>query len=323
MLDIQPNYAEQVSVESVYRDFALRLIQTQTHLDILSTPQSGKPTSLPSWAPDWCLPTSSVLISLTGRDNYTTTGATTAYCATRCSRALILQSENSDVLRFSGLCIDTIEECEQTDQGPEDTKGIADSFKTSVSMRTKYLDWKCVAKLHTWKPYITGECRKDAFLGSLVAGNTLALNISHAAKKNQYRVWSKSCSLYATLRICLPDAMLIAFLHLIVALTAFRRFFALCCFLPLYRRARQEEAFQALLTCVPRRIIIRTKKGYIGLAPGTTNQGDTVALLEGGRLPFILHRKGERWSIVGDCYIHGLMNGEAYDAKKCSTIWIA
>lgn len=121
----------------------------------------------------------------------------------------------------------------------------------------------------------------------------------------------------------LPIWVLIPLLLSRVILTGLRVGFALCCFISLYGRNNDKEAFTALLTCLFERVIIRTVKGYIGLAPETTKKGDTITLLEGGRLPLILRRNGEHWSIVGDCYIHGLMNGEGYDAGKCHTIWIA
>jgi hypothetical protein len=56
-----------------------------------------------------------------------------------------------------------------------------------------------------------------------------------------------------------------------------------------------------------------TKKGYVGVVPNIAQVGDVVAIMKGGRVPFILKRSGERddaFRLVGECYVHCLMNGE-------------
>jgi len=61
----------------------------------------------------------------------------------------------------------------------------------------------------------------------------------------------------------------------------------------------------------------QTARGYIGLAPMDTIEGDLVCILRGAVTPFILRQSavvgdgndGKR--LVGECYVHGLMNGEA------------
>jgi hypothetical protein len=107
-------------------------------------------------------------------------------------------------------------------------------------------------------------------------------------------------------------------------------------------RNRQAEAFFKLCFGEHGRVVVRTKQGYIGLAPETTRMGDSIVLCKGGKLPFVMRmneenqmivgdsgklsfvlwKKVEHWVILGDCYVHGIMNGEAFDAKKCSTMWI-
>ena len=58
-----------------------------------------------------------------------------------------------------------------------------------------------------------------------------------------------------------------------------------------------------------------TDKSYIGLVPTTTRRGDKVCVVYGFTVPFILCRKAEHYSLVGDCYIHGLMQGEIFKWK--------
>jgi len=60
----------------------------------------------------------------------------------------------------------------------------------------------------------------------------------------------------------------------------------------------------------------------MGLVPSETALGDTVCVLTGAEVPFILRKastvQGEdrRFLLVGDFYIHGMMNGEALEADE-------
>jgi hypothetical protein len=68
--------------------------------------------------------------------------------------------------------------------------------------------------------------------------------------------------------------------------------------------------------CFDRAFII-TRKGKMGLAPSGTLVDDTVSILPGGDVPYIIRQKGLYWTWVGDSYIDGLMKGEA--AQECHT----
>ena len=61
------------------------------------------------------------------------------------------------------------------------------------------------------------------------------------------------------------------------------------------------------------RLLLFTEKGYMGLAPFTARVGDKVCLLEGAQFPIILRPNGDSWTLVGESYIHGIMDGEGWD----------
>lgn len=72
------------------------------------------------------------------------------------------------------------------------------------------------------------------------------------------------------------------------------------------------------------RKLISSEKGYLGLAPLGVECGDIIGILAGGKMPFILRpspasRAAEgsqaesMYCLIGDAYIHGLMDGEAVD----------
>jgi hypothetical protein len=59
------------------------------------------------------------------------------------------------------------------------------------------------------------------------------------------------------------------------------------------------------------RIFARTGRGYYVLGPAALEAGDVVCVLFGGKVPFCLRPMGRRYLLVGECYVHGLMKGEA------------
>ncbi|UPX11197.1 uncharacterized protein EKO05_0001817 [Ascochyta rabiei] len=53
-----------------------------------------------------------------------------------------------------------------------------------------------------------------------------------------------------------------------------------------------------------------TKRGFAGVVPPLSQVGDNVAIMKGGCVPFVLRESGEKWRLVGECYVHGIMKGE-------------
>jgi hypothetical protein len=54
-----------------------------------------------------------------------------------------------------------------------------------------------------------------------------------------------------------------------------------------------------------------TKEGYIGVGDVTLQADDLVCVLFGGKVPFILRKMEGHYRFVGECYLHGIMFGEA------------
>jgi len=74
---------------------------------------------------------------------------------------------------------------------------------------------------------------------------------------------------------------------------------------------------------ITHRRMMRTDKGYLGLVPALAQTGDRIVLLKGLNVPALVRSKGETWELVGDCYVHGMMNGEAFRSERCEHIWLA
>jgi hypothetical protein len=75
----------------------------------------------------------------------------------------------------------------------------------------------------------------------------------------------------------------------------------------------------------------RTSLGYVGLVPSSTQKGDRVGLFKGGVVPLVLRNskpttetdEDSEYLLVGECYIHGITQGEIFDVTKCREIWIS
>ena len=73
---------------------------------------------------------------------------------------------------------------------------------------------------------------------------------------------------------------------------------------------RRVEWGSLLFATVGRRFVL-SDNGYMCLAPGETRPGDQICLLVGGHVFYILRPAEESWSLIGECYVHGFMDGEA------------
>lgn len=73
------------------------------------------------------------------------------------------------------------------------------------------------------------------------------------------------------------------------------------------------------------RRMFRTFQGYVGLAPEVAQRRDEIVLCRGNSVPFVLRRvpDDEDWNLIGDCYVHGIMHGEAFSLEECHEIWIS
>ncbi|KAF2147455.1 uncharacterized protein K452DRAFT_331025 [Aplosporella prunicola CBS 121167] len=56
-----------------------------------------------------------------------------------------------------------------------------------------------------------------------------------------------------------------------------------------------------------------TKTGYMGVGPKHMREGDIVAILLGGRVPYLLRPRGGRFVLIGECMVAGVMSGEVID----------
>ncbi|PMD49009.1 hypothetical protein L207DRAFT_477718 [Hyaloscypha variabilis F] len=68
-----------------------------------------------------------------------------------------------------------------------------------------------------------------------------------------------------------------------------------------------------------RKLLVSKENRWLGLAPTAAEEGDVICVLYGCSVPVLLRpvKEEERvvaWLLVGECYVHGIMDGEAIEA---------
>ena len=83
----------------------------------------------------------------------------------------------------------------------------------------------------------------------------------------------------------------------------------------------------SITTSMRRFFLTNEEAGLIGLAPRNAQVGDTIAVLEGGQVPFIIRGPNgdgdsKTWRMVGDTYVHGIMDGEGMEFPAESIVLV-
>lgn len=79
--------------------------------------------------------------------------------------------------------------------------------------------------------------------------------------------------------------------------------------------------FNALLDHAYNRKLAKTKRGHLALVPGDAQAGDVMALCKGGRVPLCLRRAdAAAYTLLGEAYVHEIMDGRAFDESLCEAI---
>lgn len=64
------------------------------------------------------------------------------------------------------------------------------------------------------------------------------------------------------------------------------------------------------------RKFVVTSKGYVGVTHAQSRVEDSIVLLRGCTIPMILRRREGGWRVVGEAYVHGIMDGEAWRERE-------
>lgn len=81
---------------------------------------------------------------------------------------------------------------------------------------------------------------------------------------------------------------------------------------PVPRRIlKQDEKFLRLhMYNMAGRPFFVTRGGLLGMGGPEFRAGDAIYVVAGSPVPFVIRAENGRFRLVGDCYVHGIMNGE-------------
>lgn len=72
-----------------------------------------------------------------------------------------------------------------------------------------------------------------------------------------------------------------------------------------------------------RAILCRTMNGYMCQVPEGSQIGDKIVIIQGCEVPYILRPSHtDTYSVIGCCYVRGVMYGEAWDKNMAQDIRI-
>jgi hypothetical protein len=59
-----------------------------------------------------------------------------------------------------------------------------------------------------------------------------------------------------------------------------------------------------------------TSSERLTLLPREAEVGDVVSIFQGVNVPFVLRKSGEHYRLVGSCYLHGMIDGQALEREE-------
>ncbi|MCJ1438860.1 hypothetical protein MMC27_008250 [Xylographa pallens] len=297
---IQPDY--RVDVKNLFCRLAEVILKDMGSLDLLSIPSSRK--DWPSWVPDW---------SSTSRQIEALSYSTTP--KHRCSGDSKAQPMvYGDVLVLKGKFIDNIAMVVDRDL-PEIPVALK---RVSRVVDSTYFDTICqlayigiqILEWETLEPfeYPSGESRLDVYK-SLIDG---------ARSQHESQWFGSSHNSKIRKKISERFQRLVRRYEKILGHGSLRN-----ALLAVNFAADGVQVFDARI--LQSKTIARTSKGYLVYAPIETRVGDSVTILQGGKLPFVVHRDEENGPnrLRGDCYVPGIMNGELWRDEIYDDIRIA
>ena len=283
MGDITIDYS--FSVANVYCEAATFIFRKERSLKLLSACQSyGSSVELPSWVPDWTIdarfrPTGA-MINWESRGGGEDVRRTFNAAGSRSARVNI--SDDMRVMTAQGLVCATISflgteigNDAEFDNTPESHERIFPLFHT----------WWSLAKECTTEVTTQGERRIDAFWRTIITDmGSSRRKATPELEGNQFRYWMGKTN-YSAFE---PEDLVV----------------------PAGAHQWMEFATSFQGGTNNRRFFI-TREGHMGLGPRNIEPGDVVCILLGAQVPFVLRAVNDHYVLLGECYCHGIMDGEA------------
>jgi Heterokaryon incompatibility protein (HET) len=193
-----------------------------------------------------------------------------------CPSFRVTRTAKSDVLIIRGAILDSIAET----GGVLQPKLAPNEPINTVSLRELERRWYMLA----WKSQVSLErdstreiyarSLKDSYWRTLIANTEASGRMARKDYSNSFDLWLK--------------------------------------FLSQYSQQTERESFSVALSQVEtftKRQFCITKLGLMCLAPSEARKGDLACILSGYHVPWIIRRVRNQFELIGECYVHGAMEG--------------
>ena len=289
---IEPNY--NLTIEEVYINFAKALVMGTGSLDILchSRFDIEEGRQLPTWVPDW-------------RDREIVGQELTVSVPYQTSRDQKSDpSFEGDTLTLQGFVFDKVDGLGAAADMPDSS--LFDVIQPKQT--TNAFQFEADTRESLWRSFVAnrdgqGELAPDSWAGLLdIPWNTGAESWAKLWGFTEFRERNKS------LMICGRELQ--SYFH-----AAENADFDYNSDWVGIATIRVGNVFMG-------RRLITTEKGYIGVALNKARRGDLIVIALGSSVPFVLRPKerGDRYTFVGEAYVHGIMEGQAMEwleSGKC------
>ncbi|KAK4664073.1 uncharacterized protein QC763_500170 [Podospora pseudopauciseta] len=186
---------------------------------------------------------------------------------------------------------------------PYVAKAILEIFGNVVEMRETFLQWDELVAAELGEPH---EDRRTIFRDTITTATPCPLEPS--VFDSRFEGWLQAVYSIRKLKKKRIDRYAPKTYTTLAAVTTFVKM----------EDDDLPEAFATYTTHTPRRRLGITASKRVCLLPKLTEVGDKVALLRGGRVPMILRpREDGSMQFVGEAYVHGVMDGEAFHEEEC------
>lgn len=321
----QPDYKQ--SLTDIYCSISRLAIQISGSTEILSYASSN--SGIPSWAPDWLIGSSredwdqlhSTLDSITG----------TLFRSSAASTSVLYIEERvpANVLTLKGVLFDTVEDCHL-----DRKRSLPSTWKYIQERQRRYKvqseTFFCADVVRQFEDnWLTEAINRDTFAGVLQDEDPmltilLVMNELWSDAKGMLRRINKYV-VHSLRKFLLEDFCDYEDDEFCDDLERFERTHGMIeyqeaeFFMPnidaplsketllnIYRMAKQKTTNQ---------LIGRTKRGYLMTSScWELEKGDAICVFLGGSVPYALRLKDDHYILMGEVYVHGIMDGEVMEA---------
>ncbi|KAI1365665.1 hypothetical protein F5Y08DRAFT_170005 [Xylaria arbuscula] len=287
---LNPDYAS--PLHDIVRRYAGVFVRRGSTIEMLYRAGCQSPR-FPSWIPDWITNTPKQTIS-----TWTSTPGGFAACTSSPTHAWVSPDDMS-ILIAKGYVFDSIEKVSNTSYAKAGCLSYLKELSDMITEHPSYPTGESLAELK-WKIPIGGLVEARSPTGEEVdfraAYQTLTEYLELGEQQADWRAEIMQIRALGKVK------------HFLFRPEELRKLLW-----PYLRTAVEfAERFVDARAC-------RTRLGYVGIVPGIALPGDTVAMVCGSAVPFVIRESEKRagyYIILGESYVHGIMHGTPAQAGK-------